>query len=165
MSLVLALVIALQAQPQFSDRALYNRILDQTRPAERIPLALEFEKTFPQSTLITDVYELLMDDYTARNDTVKALEYGEKALKVKPENLRVLVAVSYRLAVAGRDLDRATSYAQRAIKVADRMKNQAPPPSYTRESWVEFVSRNRASAEGTLKYIREIPAGLLRRRP
>src|SRR5215831_19927856 len=45
----------------------------------KINLLLDFEKQFPSSKALADVYNVLIDSYAQKNDKVKVAEVGEKA--------------------------------------------------------------------------------------
>jgi hypothetical protein len=165
MTAVLALLFLLQTPgPPVSEVALFNQIVDASRPAERLRLGLSYEAKFPRSRYIGDVYSLIMDAYTSQNNIPKMLEYGEKTLHAKPDDLHALVVVARQVAIGGADLDKAARYARHAVDVANGLKNTKAPEGYTSGSWAAFIADNRASAEGTLKYIQQATMNLLRRR-
>jgi hypothetical protein len=162
-ALVLLLAFIQIAGPPVSEVALYNQLVD-ARPQDRLKLGLEYEAKFPKSRYVGDVYSLIMDGYSAQNNTRKTLEYGEKTLAVKPDDVHALVVVARLLAVGGADLDKAATYARRAIDSSDRLKTTKPPSGFTTKTWADFLATNRASAESTLKYIQQTTLNLLRRR-
>jgi hypothetical protein len=160
----LLLLIQAPAGPPVSDVALFNQLVDATRPADVLRLGLAYESKFPRSRYLGDIYPLIMTAYASQNNIRKMLEYGEKTLRVRPDDLQALVAVSRQLAVGGIELEKSVKYARHAIEVADQLKGKSPPENHTRQSWTEFLASNRTAAEATLQYIRQITLNLTRRR-
>src|SRR5262245_8103166 len=137
------------------DKAL-QRLTAETDPEKRIALSLDFEKAFPQSKALPDVYLLLVGAYRQKNDPNKIIEYGEKALKLEPENLTALMSVARNYAIQKQQLERAVDYAERAVELAGKMRSQAPPVQYSDTQWKDYVNSNEVAAKGILQYVKSV---------
>ncbi len=115
----------------------YTKILAETNPDAKVALLLEFEKQFPQSKVLPDVYVMLMTIYQQKNDTAKALDFGERAIKVDANNITALLAVSRNYSIERKNLDRAVQYAQKALDMVEKMKTQPAPAQFTEQQWKE----------------------------
>jgi hypothetical protein len=62
------------------DKAL-RKINALTSPDAQIPMLLDFEKQYPKSQALSEVYAMLVDIYMTKQDNAKIIEYGEKAIK------------------------------------------------------------------------------------
>jgi tetratricopeptide (TPR) repeat protein len=63
-------------------------------PDRTIQLVQDFEKKYPNSPFLTDLYFFAANAYQQKNDVAKSIEYGEKSLKLQPNNLRSLVLLT-----------------------------------------------------------------------
>ena len=79
-------------------------------PDKIISLAQDFEKKFPNSTLLTYVYTFEASGYQQKGEINKLVEASEKSLKLNPDNLMSLIAISSMLPqprlMQGSDLDK-----------------------------------------------------------
>lgn len=72
----------------------YNAIIKELDPAKQLAMVKDFEKKFPSSSLLSDVYFFAANAEEQQNDAQDALSYGEKSLKLRPDNLRSLILVA-----------------------------------------------------------------------
>jgi len=121
---------------------------------EKINLLLDFEKKFPTSKALPDIYVALIDVYGAKNDRAKIDEIGEKAIKVDPENFTALMAVSRSYAMEKKNLDKAVQYAQRAVDVL--AKKKAEPRYNEDQAWKSYLDSTEAAAKANLAWTRTI---------
>jgi len=120
----------------------------------RINLLLAYEKNFPNSKALPDVYVSLLDAYSQKNDKAKIEEFGEKALKLDPENVSALMLTSRNYGIEKKNLDRAVHYAQRAVEVLAKRKKE---PRYTEdESWKSYLDSTEAAAKANLAWTKSI---------
>src|SRR5215470_5125783 len=93
---VWGLVSSVYAQVQAGspeDKA-FQKIDAENNVDSKVTLLLDFEKQFPQSKSIRDAYLQLLSIYQDKNDHAKIIEYGEKAIKLEPNNLTALLTVA-----------------------------------------------------------------------
>ena len=132
--------------------AAYTKIVGENNPDAKTTLLLDFEKQFPQSRVLPDIYVMLMTMYQQKNDTAKSNDYGEKAIKIDAENVTALIAVSRNYSIERKNLDKAVQYAQKAIDVTAKMKTQPPPPNYTPDQWKAYIESTEQAAKSMLAY-------------
>ena len=127
-----------------------------TEGDKKVQLLLDFEKQFPQSKILSDVYLLLMEAYRAKNDNAKVNEFGEKCLKVDPNNVTALMAVARGYGMERKNLPQAVQYAQRAVDSVAKMKDQPPPPQFSEDQWKQYLESTDAAAKGILNWVKSI---------
>ena len=120
----------------------------------KVNLLLDFEKQFPSSKALPDVYNELINAYNQKNDKVKVAEIGEKAVKVDPDNFTALMALSRNYGLEKKNLDKALQYAQHAVEVLAKKKGE---PRYTEDqAWKSYVDSIDASARANLAWVKTI---------
>src|SRR5580700_6672164 len=75
-------------EPEFDQ---YVEFIETTDSDVRHELALRFEKAFPQSELLVNVYESELEYSRSHGQLQAAVAAGEKALGFDPEDVNVLV--------------------------------------------------------------------------
>ena len=132
--------------------AAYTKIVGENNPDAKATLLLDFERQFPQSRVLPDIYVMLMTVYQQKNDTAKANDFGEKAIKIDAENVTALLAVSRNYSIERKNLDKAVQYAQKAVTAMEKMKSQPPPPNYTPDQWKGYIDSTEQAAKSMLAY-------------
>ena len=99
-----------------------------------IQLADDFEKKYPNSQMLTYVDMFAASAYQQKSDIDKSILYGEKSLKLKPDNLMTLIILADLLptpqATKGNPADKdkklseAETYANRALQLITQMPKQ-----------------------------------------
>jgi len=158
--LSLMLIVASTANAQLKagsdeDKA-FTKIGKEKNVDAQVQLLIDFEKTFPQSKALPQVYMMLVDIYNDKNDHAKVAEYGEKALKVDPTSVTAYVQVSRVYAMDRKNLDVAVSYAQKAVDNVEKMKAQPAPSNYTDAEWKELIKSNEEAAKSQLTYAKAV---------
>src|SRR5256884_6793519 len=120
----------------------------------KIALLLDFEKQFPQSKALREVYLQLVQIYQQKNDQAKVIEFGEKALKADPANIEAMLAVTRAYSLDGKNasLDKAIQYAQKTIEQLGKMKAQPAQQGKTDEQWKQYIDSNDQLAKTYLAY-------------
>ena len=136
--------------------AAYTKIIAENNTDAKVTLLLAYEKQFPQSRVLPDIYVMLMTIYQEKNDTAKANDFGERAIKIDAENITALIAVSRNYSIERKNLDRAVQYAQKAIDVAEKMKAQPPPPNFTPDQWKGYIDSTEQAARSMLAYAKSL---------
>lgn len=157
---VSAMLIASSAFAQLkagSDEDKAFRKINTEKSADvRAQLLQDFAKEFPQSKVIPQVWSMLLDIASEKNDHAKIAEYGEQAVKADPQNVSAYLAVSRVYAMDGKNLETAVNYAQKAVENVDKMKGQPTPPNYTDAEWKDLIKQNEDAAKGTLNYAKAV---------
>lgn len=152
--------------------SLYSAIFRESNPAAQLKLVLQFEKKFPAPVkvglptrkMLGEIFSIGTDCYQSLKNGPKVLEYGEKTLKLVPDDMHALVLVARQHAISGANLDRASQYAQRALKLTRDLKDK-PPGAYTPQGWATFLKETATSAQSTLDYIKRVTSSLYTTRP
>ena len=157
---VFILGLAFRANAQLTANGPEDKALsaseDEKNPALKLQLLLDFVKNFPNSQALPAAYSMLMNIYKDRNDTLKVNEFGEKTIKLDPDNIDALMAVSRNYALSKTNLDRAVQYAQRAVNAGAKKRGTAPPPNYTAAQWKQYWDSLDQSARGLLAYAKGV---------
>lgn len=132
---------AAMKQAQEEGQAL-QALRDELDPDRQIQLATEFEQKYPNSSNLTYAYVFAANGYGQKNDLARAVEFGEKSLKLDPDNLMGLLMTASWLAqpqlLRSGDLDKekklmtAETYASRALKLIEQLAKQ---PNETEEDF------------------------------
>ena len=153
---VLVLGLVSQAYAQLiagsPEDAAYQKVLAEQNPDAKTALLLDYEKQFPDSKVLADIYVMLMNIYQQKNDVVKAEDFGEKAVKLDGANITALLALARNYSIERKNLDRAVTYSQKAVDAIQKMKTQPPPPQYTPEQWKSYVETTEQTAKSMLDY-------------
>jgi hypothetical protein len=99
-----------------------------------------------------------MSVYVGRNDAPHIVEYAEKAVKAKPEDIALLIQVSRTYANPPLQMmDKALRYAEKAATLAGGLKNQAPqnPAAAVWQNWAASMNK---SAQDNLSWVRQVDA-------
>ena len=136
----------------------FQKIDAENNADAKIALLVEFEKQFPQSKSLREAYLQLVEIYQQKNEGSKVIEYGEKTIKVDPTNLAALLSVAYAYSLEGKtaSLDRAISYAQKAIDQIAKLKSGPPQQGFTDEQWKQYIEGNDQRAKNYLSYARAL---------
>jgi tetratricopeptide (TPR) repeat protein len=110
-------------------------VVSELDPDRTIQMASDFEKKHPASRGLAHVYAAAGMAYASKDAAAQAIEYGEKSLKLDPQNLGALLHLARMLpqpqvlASGGLDKEKkladAESYAQRALLLIERLPKQA----------------------------------------
>jgi tetratricopeptide (TPR) repeat protein len=139
------------------DRAL-TAAMAETNIDTKIKMLEDFEKQFPMSKALSDVYGLLMEAFRQKNDNAKITEVAERAIRFDPENYTALIAVSRNYAIEKKNLDKALQYAQKAVEVlAKRKTEQRYNEDAAWKAYVDSVERNAAANLNFVKSVKPAP--------
>jgi tetratricopeptide (TPR) repeat protein len=136
----------------------FQKIDAENNADAKVALLLDFEKQFPQSKALREAYLQLVQIYQQKNDQPKIIEYGEKAIKLDPNNVVALLTVTRAYTMDGRaaSLDRAIQYGQKAVDEITKMKSGPPQQGYTDEQWKQYIESNDQLAKSYLSYARSL---------
>jgi hypothetical protein len=157
-AVVLASVSAANAQiiAGTPEDKLFLQINAETRPEAKLQMLVEFEKRFPQSKVLPDVYLMVIDLYRQKDDRGKIIEYGEKTLKVDNENVTAIMSLSRNYALEGKNLDRALTLAQQAVSLVEKMKGRSKPAQLSESQWKDYLKNTEYAARTILDYVSSV---------
>ncbi len=72
----------------------FQAIRNELDPDRAVQLVSEFEKKYPASSLMSFVLTFAIGAYQQKGDVPHAIEYGEKSLKLNPDNLLGLIMMA-----------------------------------------------------------------------
>jgi tetratricopeptide (TPR) repeat protein len=118
-----------QLQATHQEAMGYQTLQAELDPDKKLRMAGEFEKQFPNSQLLSYVYTQAANACQQKNDMNGILSYGEKSLKLDPDNVYSLVLLAItlpqpqmqRVDDAAKRLTEANEDAQRALALMDKL--------------------------------------------
>jgi tetratricopeptide (TPR) repeat protein len=116
---------------------LYLEFLGAISPEIKHAVALRFERVYPKSELLINVYESEFEYYLAHEQRQDAITASERALRLDPNNARVLLDLAEVLPYATNDkvtLSRAEEYARKAMVELKHMRFSQDVPISSCES-------------------------------
>jgi hypothetical protein len=134
----------------------FQQIAAETNQEAKLQALLEFEKEFPQSRILPDIFLMVIDLYRQKSDRLKMIEYGEKALKVDGTNVTAMMVLARNYAIDGTNLERAVALAQQAVAQIGKMKTAAIPSQYSDAQWKQYLQTTEAAAISILDYTTSI---------
>lgn len=113
----------------------YRAILNELDPDRALQMVQDFGTSYPQSLLLSWVYAFAANAYQQKGELENVVEYGEKSLKLNPDNLASLIIMATILPqprlMQPASLDKekrlaeAEGYAQQALELIDKLPQQA----------------------------------------
>ena len=133
-----------------------RRIAAENVAETKLAIVTEFERQFPRSRALPEVYMMAIEVYREKNDRANIIEFGEKILKVDDGNVTALMVLARNYAMGGKNLDRAVELAKRAVDRIETMKTQQAPPQLTESQWKEYLARTDGAARGIFDYAKAL---------
>ncbi len=135
----------------------FTKINEENNPDAKLALLDAFEKQFPQSKVLGDVYAMIISIYQQKSNNAKVTETGEKAIKLDPDNITALMATSRGYALGTpKNLEKANQYAQRAVDAVSKKRAQPTPPQYSDQQWKDYLDGNDQAAKQWLTYVKAL---------
>ena len=127
---------------------------------QRIQFLDQFPERFPESTLQGQLNLQYFAAYKMSNNEPKVIEHGEKAVAASPDDVVTLNLVAEDYADRGKNLEKATEYANKVLELAPSMERPAHIPE---DRWEGVKSAQLGLAHESLGYI-QYREGLPRKR-
>jgi predicted CXXCH cytochrome family protein len=128
------------------ERDAFVRVWQTSDPAVQRDLAVRFVTDYPRTVLLRESYEIAARASLAMGDGQGALTWGERALRLLPENVPLLVMVA-DLAAKQRE----QALAERSARAALRLLDTAlPPPALPPDQWAAMGRGLRATVHTVL---------------
>jgi len=158
--MISALLLSLLPQPAGAsqivagsqEEKVFQEITAETNGDAKLQKLAGFEKQFPRSRVLPNIYLMTIDLYREKNDTDRVIEYAEKVLKIDERNITAMMILSRSYAIQRKHLDRAVEFAQKAVDEIGRIRSSPAPTSYTASQWKEYLDSTEASARSILAY-------------
>ncbi len=127
---------------------------------QRIQFLDQFSGRFPESQLQGQLNLQYFAAYQMANNEPKVIEHGEKAVAASPDDVGTLNLVAEDYANRGKNLEKATEYANKVLELAPSMERPANIPE---DRWEGLKSAHLGMAHESLGYI-QFREGLRRKR-
>lgn len=124
-----------QLQATYEEAMGFQTLENEMDPDRRLRMVEEFEKRFPNSQLLSYVYTQAAKAYQQKGDLNGVVQYGEKSLKLDPDNIFSMLLVALVLPqpqmlraspdVAAQRLSTANSHANRALQLIEGLSKSA----------------------------------------
>ena len=134
----------------------FQQITAETNGEAKLQRLTDFEKQFPRSRVLPNVYLMVIDLYRQKNDTDRIIEYAEKVLKVDDRNITAMMVLSRNFAMQKKNLDRAVELAQKAVDELSKMRSSPVPSTHTEAQWKSYLDTTESAARGILTYTTSI---------
>ena len=119
---------------------------------EKIALLDKFMADYGKGDLELLADQLYASSYVSQKNYAKAYEYGEKALKLDPDNLSTAVTLVHA-AEEGGDIAKLFDAAERANGIVTRYKNSPPPAGTSKEAWEQQKQGVLKGAQDDINYV------------
>jgi len=156
--LLLGLTSSAQVKAGSSESQLFDKIASETNPDSKLDLIASFEKQFPSSRILANVYLLGVDVYRQKGDRGKLIEYGEKVLQKDNINITAMMLLARNYAMESKNLDRAIELGQRARDQIVKLRGASPPLGYSAAQWSDYLQTSDTSAGQFLEYVKAVKA-------
>lgn len=134
-------------QPTPEEATAYTAIQNELDPDQQLKLVDDFAKKYPNSILLSDAYFFGASAEQQKNQIAKAVEYGEKSIKLRPDNLRTLILLTGLLPqpadLVGSDADKDAKLKETETDAASAqtlLAKLAKPASQTDEQFAKLKS-------------------------
>jgi tetratricopeptide (TPR) repeat protein len=120
---------------------------------KRVGLYQEFLKTYADNKPAVAYAEWqLSQQYLSAGDTAKALEYGDQALALYPNNLDIIVS-QVGVAQAMKDNGKIVDFAEKGAAVFHSISSQAKPADVSDADWTTRVTEDQNSARPSYEFL------------
>jgi hypothetical protein len=135
---------------------MFQRATNDTNADSKLATLMEFEKQFPHSKALPDVFLMVIDLYRQKDDRVKIVEYGEKVLTLDERNVTAMMVLARNYAMEGKNIDRAVALANQAVTRIVELKGSTAPGHFTGAQWSAYLQNTEAAARSILGYANSI---------
>jgi tetratricopeptide (TPR) repeat protein len=135
---------------------MYRQISGEADSDVKLRLIVDFEREFPKSKGLPNLYLKAIEVYRQKEDRAKIIEYGEKALSVDKENINAMLILARNYGIAQKNLDRAVLLAQQAVDSIEKLKSQPSPPSYSEAQWKDYLESTNGAAKEILAFVKSV---------
>ncbi len=135
-----------------SEEKVYQQIAAETSGDAKLKDISDFEREFPHSKVLPNVFLIAVDLYREKGDTDRVIEYAEKVMTLDERNLTAMMVLSRNYAIQRKHLDRSAELAQKAVDQLLKMRTEPIPAQYTEAQWKEYLDSTEAAARSILAY-------------
>jgi tetratricopeptide (TPR) repeat protein len=132
---------------RYIQQAVYGGAYQTQDPAKRADQLQRFAKTFPDSEYALPALGVAASSYQQAQNAPKMLEVANALIAKDPNNLGMLLLVADYYGEKGDQLDKAESYAQKAVTLADSVQR---PTNIAEDQWKQQTALQKGLALSTL---------------
>jgi len=118
----------------YVQQLVFSGVYQVKEPAKRAALLVKFGQAFPDSTYANQALGVAATDYQRTQNTAKMLEVANGVLAKDPNDVGMLLLLSDHYGEKGEQLDKAETYAKKAISSLESAKK---PEGTTDEQWTQ----------------------------
>jgi len=134
----------------YVQQLVFSGVYQVKEPAKRAALLVKFGQAFPDSTYANQALGVAATDYQRMQNTAKMLEVANGVLAKDPSDVGMLLLLSDHYGEKGEQLDKAETYAKKAISSLESAKK---PEGVTDEQWTQQKSLQKGLALSSLGQI------------
>jgi hypothetical protein len=129
----------------------------ETNIDRKLNLAVKFQKDYPKSEVLPEVFQTIMDVYVAREKTGIAAAYVEKVLKTGTARVASLIKLS-QTHYKESDLNHAIQDGEEAVALAEELAKRPPPAPYAGPAWESWIALLQKKSASNLVQLRQFSA-------
>jgi tetratricopeptide (TPR) repeat protein len=137
---------SVQPNYDYLEAAGYNAIASEPNSRKRMELIERYTPAFPRSRFEEPLSQLALASLQDLKDTPRAVAFGEKSLKQNPDSVPTLLLLANTYIEDPKTLDKAVSYASRAVKLTDGAENKLASGMARSTYGYALLRQNKASA-------------------
>lgn len=118
----------------YVQQLVFSGVYQAKEPAKRAELLVKFAKAFPDSAFATQALGIAATAYQQAQNTAKMLEVANGLLAKDPNDVGMLLLLSDYYGEKGEQLDKAETYAKKAISTLESAKK---PEGVTDDQWTK----------------------------
>lgn len=118
----------------YVQQLVFSGVYQAKEPAKRAELLVKFAKAFPDSAFATQALGIAATAYQQAQNTAKMLEVANGLLAKDPNDVGMLLLLSDYYGEKGEQLDKAETYAKKAISTLESAKK---PEGVTDDQWAK----------------------------
>ena len=116
--------ISFKPSYDYLEAAGYNAIAAEPNAKKRMELIERYTPAFPRSRFEGPLSQLALASLQELKDTPRAIAFGENTLKQNPDSVPTLLLLANTYIEDSKTLDKAVTYASKAVKLTDRGTNK-----------------------------------------
>jgi len=140
-------LVSLRDNQDYVEEALLSGAYNAKDPGRRAEYFVRFAKMYPDTPEAEQALTVAASSYSQAQNRAKMHEVANSVLAKNPENIDLLLLLADDYSQVGEQLDKAETYAKKAISVADAAKK---PDNISDEEWQKKISVQKGWALSSL---------------
>ncbi len=127
----------------------FDQLSAETDPNKIVSMLDGFTQIVNDPATLPIVDQAYLRAYSQLNNRDKVMEYGNKVLALKPDDVQTLVMMTNAYLLQPLDLTNAAAMAQKTVAAADALASLPKPSDLTDDAWTQQKNRLKALAYST----------------